>query len=194
MSKFIPLLGSWDNITGIVTRLWAVRYGVWNLAGVKRSLGAQLVSYTIGAMGSFPEVKQPRHESDHSPPPSDMVRNEWTHISIPLHGFMACTGATLPVPSPSTMLNVVHLHSHLFSREKIKVCINNTNVHFWYTDHHHHYISWYIWPKWYYTPTNSFFNYLMKPNQRETDIMTLTVTTLYNVTDRWVNETAALVQ
>jgi hypothetical protein len=38
---------------------------------------------------SFPEVKQPGHDVDHSPPSSDEVKNEWSYISTPpirLHG------------------------------------------------------------------------------------------------------------
>jgi hypothetical protein len=32
---------------------------------------------------SFPEVKQPGHEVDHSPPSSVEVKNEWSYASAP---------------------------------------------------------------------------------------------------------------
>jgi hypothetical protein len=44
----------------------------------------------------FLGAKQPRHETNHFPPPSTEVRNEWTYTSIPPHTFMAWKGKLLP--------------------------------------------------------------------------------------------------
>jgi hypothetical protein len=38
--------------------------------------------------GSFP-LKWLGHETDHSPPCSTEVKNEWSYICIPLYAFMA---------------------------------------------------------------------------------------------------------
>jgi hypothetical protein len=35
--------------------------------------------------GFFPQGKRPRCESDHSPPPSVEVKNEWSYTSTPPH-------------------------------------------------------------------------------------------------------------
>ena len=51
-----------------------------------------LLSYGYGV--SFPRVKQPRSEANHSPLSSDQVKNEWSYISTPLYAFLAWTGMT----------------------------------------------------------------------------------------------------
>jgi hypothetical protein len=40
-------------------------------------------------MSPFPEVKLPRHDSDHSHPPSAKTRNMWSYNSIPSYLFRA---------------------------------------------------------------------------------------------------------
>jgi hypothetical protein len=42
----------------------------------------------MGTGGSFPEVKQPGHESDNSPT-SAVVRKKWAYTSTALYVFMA---------------------------------------------------------------------------------------------------------
>ena len=45
------------------------------------------IQWAVG--GSFPEVRQPKHEVDRSPPSSAEVKNEWSCTSTPsvrLHG------------------------------------------------------------------------------------------------------------
>jgi hypothetical protein len=46
------------------------------------------VSYAMGSGVSFPEVKRPVHEADHSPPSSAEIKNEWRYTSTPIrfHG------------------------------------------------------------------------------------------------------------
>jgi len=46
----------------------------------------------------FGGFKLRRHEPDHSPPPTVMVKNEWSYIStIPsLCNFVVCTGTSQP--------------------------------------------------------------------------------------------------
>ena len=45
-------------------------------------------------MGS-PTVKQSRHVADHSPPPSDEVKNQWSHTSSSPYAFIGCRETTL---------------------------------------------------------------------------------------------------
>jgi hypothetical protein len=44
--------------------------------------GAHPASYPMGSGGSFPEVKRPGREADHSPPTSAEVKNMWIYTSI----------------------------------------------------------------------------------------------------------------
>jgi hypothetical protein len=46
-------------------------------------------SYIIGTWGSFPGVKRPGREADHSPPTSAEVKKMWTYTSTPPYVFMA---------------------------------------------------------------------------------------------------------
>jgi hypothetical protein len=47
------------------------------------------VSYLVGTRDSFPGVKRPGREADHSPPSSAEVKNTWSCISTPKYVFMA---------------------------------------------------------------------------------------------------------
>jgi hypothetical protein len=40
-------------------------------------------SYTMGTGGSFPGVKRPGREADHSPSTSAEVKKKWIHTSTP---------------------------------------------------------------------------------------------------------------
>jgi hypothetical protein len=46
-------------------------------------------SYTMGTGSSFPGVKQPGREADHSPPASAEVKKIWIYTSTPPYAFMA---------------------------------------------------------------------------------------------------------
>jgi hypothetical protein len=53
--------------------------------------GAQLDSYPMGTGSSFPGVKRPRREADHSPLTIDEVKKIWIYTSTPpihLHGVV----------------------------------------------------------------------------------------------------------
>jgi hypothetical protein len=45
-------------------------------------------SYPVGTGGSFPGVKRPGREADHSPPASAEVKEMWIYTSIPPYAFM----------------------------------------------------------------------------------------------------------
>jgi len=73
--------------TGIETRLWADRSGVWIPLGWADSRPALA---PCGYSGSFPRLPRPGREAYHSPPSSSEVKNEWSCTSTPppiwLHG------------------------------------------------------------------------------------------------------------
>jgi hypothetical protein len=49
-------------------------------------------SYAIGTGGSFPELKRPGSEADHSPSSSAEVKNVWRYTSTPWRGAWLSTG------------------------------------------------------------------------------------------------------
>jgi hypothetical protein len=70
------------------------RRGAWNFSlhhCVQNGSGAHPASYPMDTGGSFPGVKRPGREADHSPPSSAEVKNEWSYTSTPpirLHGVV----------------------------------------------------------------------------------------------------------
>jgi hypothetical protein len=58
---------------------------IWVGMGVVR----HPASYPMGTRDSFPGVKRPGREADHSPPSSAEVKNAWSYTSIPQYVFMA---------------------------------------------------------------------------------------------------------
>jgi len=56
---------------------------------VQISAGAHLASHPMDTRGSFPAVKQPECEADHSPPSSAEVKNVGSYSSTPPYVFMA---------------------------------------------------------------------------------------------------------
>jgi hypothetical protein len=56
---------------------------------VQTGSGVHATSYTMGTRDSFPGVKRPRREADHSPPTNAKVKNMWIYTSTPPYVFMA---------------------------------------------------------------------------------------------------------
>jgi hypothetical protein len=56
---------------------------------VQTSSGAQPAFYLMGTERSFPSVKWPGQEADHSPPSSAKVKNAWSYTSTPPYVLMA---------------------------------------------------------------------------------------------------------
>jgi hypothetical protein len=56
---------------------------------VQNGSGAHPPSYPVDTKGSFPEVKRPGGEADHSPPSRAEVKNARSYTSIPQYVFMA---------------------------------------------------------------------------------------------------------
>jgi hypothetical protein len=57
---------------------------------VQNGSGAHPASYPMGTRGSFPGVKRPGREADHSPPSAE-VKNAWSYTATPpvgLHGVV----------------------------------------------------------------------------------------------------------
>jgi hypothetical protein len=51
---------------------------------VQNGSGSHAASYPIGTRGSFPGVRRPGREADHSPPSSAGVNNAWSYTTIPI--------------------------------------------------------------------------------------------------------------
>jgi hypothetical protein len=56
---------------------------------VQTGSGVHPTSCTMGNGGSFPGVKRPGLEADHSPPASAEVKKMWIYTSTPPYVFMA---------------------------------------------------------------------------------------------------------
>jgi hypothetical protein len=56
---------------------------------VQTGSGVHPTSYKMGTGGSFPGVKRPGREADHSPPTSAEVNKMWIYTSTPPYVFMA---------------------------------------------------------------------------------------------------------
>jgi hypothetical protein len=71
---------------------------------VQNGSGAYPATYPMGTRGSFPGVKQPWCEADHSPLSSAEVKNAWSYTSTPntssWRGALLSTGTSLPLPLP----------------------------------------------------------------------------------------------
>jgi hypothetical protein len=58
---------------------------------IQKGSGAHPDSYPMGIRGTFPGVKRPGREADHSSPSSSKVNNAWSYTSSPpirLHGVV----------------------------------------------------------------------------------------------------------
>jgi hypothetical protein len=56
---------------------------------VQTGSGVHPSSYTMGTGSSFPGVKRPEREADHSPPTSAEVKKMWIYTTTPLYALMA---------------------------------------------------------------------------------------------------------
>jgi hypothetical protein len=56
---------------------------------VQNGSGAHPASYPMSTRGSFPWIKRPGHEADHSPQSSAEVKNAWSYTSTPQYVFTA---------------------------------------------------------------------------------------------------------
>jgi hypothetical protein len=88
-----------DSVVGIVTGYGLDNRGV----GVQVPVGSRIfsspcrpdrsgvhpTSYPMGTGGSFPGVKRPGREADHSTPVSAEVKKMWIYTSTPTNAFMA---------------------------------------------------------------------------------------------------------
>jgi hypothetical protein len=71
--------------------------GVWVLMGqefallhvVQTGSEAHPTSYPMGTGDSFPRVKRPGCEADHSPPTNAEVKKTWTYTSTPPYNYIA---------------------------------------------------------------------------------------------------------
>jgi hypothetical protein len=61
----------------------------FSLHVVQTGSGVHPTSYTMGTGSSFPRVKRPGREADHSPPTSAGVKKMWIYTSTPPYAFMA---------------------------------------------------------------------------------------------------------
>jgi hypothetical protein len=58
-------------------------------ASIHYGKGVHPTTYPMGTGGSFPGVKRPGREADHSPPASAEVKKMWIYTPTPPHAFMA---------------------------------------------------------------------------------------------------------
>jgi hypothetical protein len=56
---------------------------------MQTGFGAHPTSYTMGTGGSFPGLKRPGREADHSPPANAEIKKMWIYTSTPPYIFMA---------------------------------------------------------------------------------------------------------
>jgi hypothetical protein len=56
---------------------------------VQTGSGVHPTFYPIGTGGSYPDLKRPGCEADHSPPTSAEVKKMWIYTSTPPYAFMA---------------------------------------------------------------------------------------------------------
>jgi hypothetical protein len=59
--------------------------------------GAHPTYCSMHTRGSFPWVKRPRREADHSPPSNAEVKKEWSCSPLPPYAFCRLQGATFRV-------------------------------------------------------------------------------------------------
>jgi hypothetical protein len=98
--NFYMFYSLWNRVSvvGTETKLWLGRSGCRIVADARDLLISKRSTYRHwrqhslifnGCQGSFPGVKWPGRQADHSPPSSDEDRNWWSYTSDPsirLHG------------------------------------------------------------------------------------------------------------
>jgi hypothetical protein len=86
---------------------------------VQNGSEAHPASYATGTRGSFPEIKRPGHEADHSPPSGARAKSAWSYNSTPpirFHGVgsLKAEGATLSLLYPLCCFSVSEYFCCLF--------------------------------------------------------------------------------
>jgi len=71
----------------------------------KTGFGTHSASFPMSTGVSFPAVKRPGHEADHSPPSSAEVKNEWSHTSTHPYFFIAWCLVTYRIRLHGVVLN-----------------------------------------------------------------------------------------
>lgn len=89
---------NWDSIVNAVT---SYRFNNLGRSGQQIFFCSPQIPdwlWINGYQDSFPRVKWPEHEADHSPPSSAETKNDWICISTPPVCFKGWTGIILPWP------------------------------------------------------------------------------------------------
>jgi hypothetical protein len=71
----------WMTDVSELESLWRQEFSI--IHDIQTGFGARLVSYPMSTGGSFPEVKRPGREGNHSPPTSAEVKKTWVYTSTP---------------------------------------------------------------------------------------------------------------
>jgi hypothetical protein len=79
---------SQDSVVGIVTGYGLDACGVKNFLHIGQTDSGVHLTYPMGTTGSFPGVKRPGREPDHSPPASAEVKKMWIYMTTPSYAFM----------------------------------------------------------------------------------------------------------
>jgi hypothetical protein len=61
------------------------------LQSIQISSGAHPTSYSVSTIGTLPESKKIRYESDHLPPPCGMAKNKWSYTPLQIMTYIAKT-------------------------------------------------------------------------------------------------------
>jgi hypothetical protein len=75
--------------SGVRIPAGAEKFSLYHL--IQTGSGGHPASYPLDTMGSFPGVKRPGREADHSPPSNAEIKNAWSYTSTPplsLHGVV----------------------------------------------------------------------------------------------------------
>jgi hypothetical protein len=90
----------WTNEGSELESQWGQEFSFLHV--VQTGSGIHPTSYPMGTGGSFPGVKRPGREADHSPT-NAQVKKMWIYTSTPLHGIVVnylSTRKTLPYDGP----------------------------------------------------------------------------------------------
>jgi hypothetical protein len=80
-----PCISSLKTLSSVLGYIMLSFERIWVSMGLVR----HPASCPMGTRDSFPGVKRPRRDADHSPPSSAAVKNVWSYTSTPQYVFMA---------------------------------------------------------------------------------------------------------